>query len=250
MTSSTGDLVAGNNAAATTSNVFARADLAVTQSGAPAAICTGQPITYTLNVSNAGPSTATSVSVSDALPAGAGFVSASGSGWSCSGTSTVTCTRASLPTGAAPAITISITAPGTAGTATNSVTVSSATNDPAAGNNLATASTTVNAVPTTPVASNNGPVCAGATLQLSTASGRGSNVQLDGPQRLHVLAPEPDDPGRDAGGDRPLQRHGHHQLVHVHRRDDDGDGPRPADGDGLGRRGDLRGRRDARSRPR
>ena len=195
VTSSTGDPVAGNNSAATTSNVFARADLAVTQSGAPAAICTGQPITYTLNVSNGGPSTATSVSVSDALPAGAGFVSASGSGWSCSGTSTVTCTRASLATGAAPAITISITAPGTAGTATNTATVSSATNDPAAGNNVANASTTVNAVPGTPVASNNGPVCAGATLQLSTAAVAGATYSWTGPNGFTSSQQNPTIPG-------------------------------------------------------
>ena len=195
VTSSTGDLVAGNNAAATTSNVFARADLGVTQSGAPAAICPGQPITYTLNVSNAGPSTATSVSVSDSLPAGAGFVSASGSGWSCSGTSTVTCTRASLPTGAAPAITISITAPGAAGTATNTVAVSSATNDPAAGNDVANASTTVNAIPETPVASNDGPVCAGAALQLSTGAVAGATYSWTGPNGFTSSLQNPTIPG-------------------------------------------------------
>ena len=86
------------------------------------------------NVSNAGPSTATSVSVSDSLPAGAGVrlrerlrlvLQRDLHGH-------LHAARRS-PTGAAPAITISITAPGTAGTATNSVTVSSATNDPAAG---------------------------------------------------------------------------------------------------------------------
>ena len=195
VTSSTADLVAGNNSAPTTSSVFARADLAVAQSGAPAAICTGQPITYTLNVSNGGPSTATSVSVSDALPAGAGFVSASGSGWSCSGTSTVTCTRASLPTGAAPAITIVITAPGAAGDATNTATVSSATNDPAAGNNLASATTTVNAVPGTPTASNNGPVCAGAALQLSTAAVAGATYAWTGPNGFASSLQSPTIPG-------------------------------------------------------
>ena len=117
VSSATADATTANNSASTTSHVFARADLSVTQSGAPAAICTGQPITYTLQVSNAGPSTASDVSVTDTLPAGAALVSASGTGWSCSGTTTVTCTRPSLASGAAPAITVAITAPTSAGTA-------------------------------------------------------------------------------------------------------------------------------------
>src|SRR5207244_8259436 len=56
----------------------------------------------------------------------------------------VTCTRASsLPPGAAPPITIVVTAPSEGGTITNTATVSAATSDPNPANNTATASTTV-----------------------------------------------------------------------------------------------------------
>ncbi len=181
VTSSTNDPATGNNTAATTSTVFARADLAIGQSGAPASICTGQPITYTLSVSNAGPSTAASLSVSDTLPAGAALVSASGAGWSCSGVSTVTCTRPSLAPGAAPAITIAITAPASAGSAVNGASVSSPTNDPSSANNVSSATTTVNAIPPPPAAGNDGPVCTGATLQLTAATVAGATYAWTGP---------------------------------------------------------------------
>jgi uncharacterized repeat protein (TIGR01451 family) len=181
VSASTADQSAANNTAVTPSNVFARADLSIGQSGAPAQICTGQPITYTLGVSNAGPSTATSISVSDVLPAGAMLVSASGTGWSCSGTTTVTCTRPSLAVGAAPAITIAIDAPAAAGSAVNAASVSSGVNDPSSANNSSSATTTVNPIPSAPAAGNNGPVCAGATLQLTAAAVAGATYAWTGP---------------------------------------------------------------------
>ena len=181
VSASTADSATANNSVSTTSTVFARADLSVTQSGAPASICTGQPITYTLQASNAGPSAAASVSVTDVLPAGAALVSASGTGWSCSGTTSVTCTRDALAVGAAPAITVAITAPTSAGTATNSVSITATTNDPSAANNSAAASTTVNAVPAPPTAGTGGAVCAGGTLQLTASTVAGGAYAWTGP---------------------------------------------------------------------
>ncbi len=181
VTSATADAAAANNSASTSTGVFARADLAVSQSGAPASICGGQPMTYTLNVSNAGPSTAASVSLADTLPAGGTLVSASGAGWACSGTATVTCTRASLAVGAAPPVTITIAAPVSSGTATNTAAVSSGVVDPSAGNDSSAASTTVNAVPAPPAAGNGGAVCVDGTLQLTAATVAGATYSWTGP---------------------------------------------------------------------
>ena len=179
--SSTNDPASGNNSATTPSTVFARADLSIGQTGAPAAICAGAPITYSLNVSNGGPSTAATLTVTDVLPAGATLVSASGAGWSCSGTATVTCTRPSLAPGAAPAITVATTAPSAAGTATNAASVASPTSDPSAANNAASASTTVNAIPPAPTVGNRGPVCVGGTLQLTASTVPGATYSWTGP---------------------------------------------------------------------
>jgi uncharacterized repeat protein (TIGR01451 family) len=89
----------------------------------------GGTITYTVQVTNAGPSSASAVTVTDNLPAGLTFVSATGAGWSCSFSApTVSCTRPTLSVGAAPAIQIVATAPVTPGLAlTNTASVTSAT---------------------------------------------------------------------------------------------------------------------------
>ena len=187
----TADAAAANNSSSSISNVFARADLSITQSGAPAAICPGQPISYTLNVSNAGPSPAASVSVVDALPAGASLVSAAGQGWSCGGTTTLTCTRPSLGVGAAPAITVAIDAPATAGPATSAASVSSATNDPSSVNDSSAASTTVNATPPPPATGGGGDVCIGDTLQLTAATVPGAAYAWTGPNGFVSSAQNP-----------------------------------------------------------
>jgi len=111
VTSAVFDPVTPNTASATTS-VTAVADLTITKGDSPDPVDAGATLTYTLNVSNAGPSTANSLSVTDTLPAGVGFVSATGTGWTCNqAAGVVTCTRATLTAGAAPAITIVVTAP-------------------------------------------------------------------------------------------------------------------------------------------
>lgn len=106
-------------------------DLAIMKSASPDPVDAGGTVTYTLTVTNNGSIDATSVEVTDALPAGVSNASGSGTGWSCSGTSVITCSRASVPVGDAPVITISATAPADPANTnlSNSASVSSATPD-------------------------------------------------------------------------------------------------------------------------
>lgn len=57
-------------------NLDADVTLALTMTGSPASVTTGQNITYTLTLTNSGTSTATTVKVKDQLPGGVNFVSA------------------------------------------------------------------------------------------------------------------------------------------------------------------------------
>ena len=121
------------------------ADLSLTKTDSPDPVTTGGTLTYTIAVNNAGPNDASAVKVEDTLPAGTTFVSATGTNWTCNHLSgTVTCNRTggNLAPGAAPNITIVVTAPATTGTITNSATVSSP-NDNTPLNNTDTESTTV-----------------------------------------------------------------------------------------------------------
>src|SRR5262249_19277864 len=92
---------------------------------------------------------------------------ASGSGWSCGESSgTVTCTRDTLSPGAAPDITIHVTAPSVGGSLSNTASVSSATDDPDTSNNGAGADKTVTGLPDLSIRKSDDPdpVTAGATL--------------------------------------------------------------------------------------
>ncbi len=138
-------VTAGAAPATFTASFAVHADLSIAMSAAPETICGGLPITYTIDVANAGPSRAVAVTMVDTLPAGAALVSAGGTGWSCSGSAVVTCTAPVLDLGAAPTITIVANAPAGAGSADNSVTVGSTTSDIIGANNTAQTSTMVSA---------------------------------------------------------------------------------------------------------
>jgi len=103
-----------NNVASAQTTVIPRADLALSLSDAPDPTYASAPLTYTLVVSNAGPSTATSVVVTQTLPAGTSFVAAAGDGWECQqdGAGRLICRRAALPVRLS-TIAITVTAPGT-----------------------------------------------------------------------------------------------------------------------------------------
>ena len=127
-----------------------QADLAITKSDGQAAYVPGAAITYTLRVTNAGPSTATGFSIADTVPAAITGVVATcvvtGIG-SCGTNGTtgnnVSFTNANLPAGTGQALTITISGtvgPGTTGNLVNTatVTVGAGQIDPATGNNSAT----------------------------------------------------------------------------------------------------------------
>lgn len=140
-----------NNTSAASATVASTADLMVSKSG-PASATAGTNITYTVTLTNGGPSNALSVSLTDAVPANTTFVSESqstGPLFSCSkpavgGTGTVTCTLASFANGASAtfSITVNISA-GASGTISNTANVSTTSTDPGPGANTSTATTTV-----------------------------------------------------------------------------------------------------------
>jgi uncharacterized repeat protein (TIGR01451 family) len=131
---------------------FPSADLSVTVSASSSSVVTGTSVTYTLTVSNAGPTSASGVTVTDDLPAALTFVSCASTGTgACGGSGNhVTVAFPSLASGASSTMTIVATldcalADGTA--VSNAATVSSATADPNGSNDTATASVTASNPP-------------------------------------------------------------------------------------------------------
>jgi uncharacterized repeat protein (TIGR01451 family) len=95
---------------------------------APEQAETGELVSYTMVVTNAGHSEATGVTVTDPVPAGPVWVSAAGTGWTCSGTALVTCTLAGpLPAGASS--TLELTFEVTAADGADIVNVAEVSND-------------------------------------------------------------------------------------------------------------------------
>ena len=115
-------------------------DLSITQTDSPDPVGVGANLTYSITVTNNGPSKASSVIITDTLPAGVTFVSATPSQGSCSGTTTVTCNIGTLTNSATATIVVK---PTLAGPLSNTVSVSGAETDPTPFNNSTTTSTTV-----------------------------------------------------------------------------------------------------------
>ncbi|MEM7479613.1 MAG: beta-propeller fold lactonase family protein [Acidobacteriota bacterium] len=122
-----------------------QADLAIVKTADADIVGPGAALQYFLEVVNGGPSAASGVEVTDTLPAGVSLVQGTGTGWICSESSgVVTCTLPSLSPGAAPTVTLDVTAPLADGAFTNTAEVVLAT-DPATGNNDSTVEVTVDA---------------------------------------------------------------------------------------------------------
>jgi uncharacterized repeat protein (TIGR01451 family) len=134
----------GNNSGSVSKTISAQADLSITKTDSPDPVVVGGTLTYTITVTNNGPNSATGVTVTDTRPAATTFVSATSSQGSCSGTTTITCALGTLAFPGSATVTIVVT-PTTAGTLSNTASVSSTTTDPVPGNNTtAPVTTTVN----------------------------------------------------------------------------------------------------------
>jgi uncharacterized repeat protein (TIGR01451 family) len=136
--STTPDSDLTNNVGKRTAGVGVAADLSVSKSHT-GPILAGTNVTYTVSVKNNGPSQAADVSLSDPLPTGFTFVSTASAGWSCSGTTTVSCSAGPLANGATTSVDLVVAvAANVLGSVSNSVTVSSTTQDQNITNNVAT----------------------------------------------------------------------------------------------------------------
>ena len=140
-----------NNSSSATTAVAQSADIGVTKTG-PAAVNAGSLATYTLTLTNAGPSNATSVTLTDVMPATMTFVSVvqnSGPPATCTtpaigGTGTVTCALTALSVGASAQFTLTLDT-SIGASIVNSVSGAATAIDPNPSNNTASASTSVNA---------------------------------------------------------------------------------------------------------
>ena len=119
------------------------ADLAITKTAAPATVNVGDQVTFTLAVSNNGPSAARNVSVLDSLPTGLELVSVNPSQGSCN--ATISCALGTIARNGSATVTVVARARGDAAGSTlrNSASVSGDQPDPTPGNNNAGADVAV-----------------------------------------------------------------------------------------------------------
>ena len=132
-----------NNTDTTTDPVAPRADLVLTKTVDPIPFVPGLPVTYTIMVTNDGPSDAAGVAVTDVLPAGVTPTSASTSAGTCTiDGSTVDCDLGTIAVGASVTITIvADTDPALDTDITNGATTGSDTPDPDPDNDVDSATT-------------------------------------------------------------------------------------------------------------
>jgi len=132
-----------NDSATERTTVETSADLAVTKADDPDPVFAGNTLTYTLQVSNTGPSDATGVTLTDTLPTGVTFVSADPSQGSFDDT-TGAWSVGALASGDSASLTLVVTVDSsTTGILSNRAIISGDQDDPNTANNTDTEQTTV-----------------------------------------------------------------------------------------------------------
>ena len=144
--SGAGENNTANNSDAADVNIVAEADLGVSKAVSSTASQVGGALTYTIDVTNSGPSSASNVVVTDTLPVGVTFVSGTGPSGEVltevGGVVTANVPTMAAGTSGTMTITVNIEA-GAASSITNNVVVSSDTGDSNTVNDSAVANTTV-----------------------------------------------------------------------------------------------------------
>ena len=133
---------ANNNATANTL-VQTRADLVVVKTSDSPSYKPSSLITYTVTVTNNGPSNALAVAVTDNLPTTKQAIYLSDTGGCTKSGLTLTCVVGDLAVGATRAFNINMTVKGSKGSVSNTATVASPTTDPTPANNTSTRIVTV-----------------------------------------------------------------------------------------------------------
>ena len=134
-----------NDSASAQTTVNPAADVSITKSGSPDPVPPGGTVTFTIVVSNSGPSSATGVTVTDPILTGT-LQSVTGQGCAqvkAKGKTTVACSVGTLASGANSTITLLVTMPKKQGPTTNTATVTATPFDPNTANNSATGSVTI-----------------------------------------------------------------------------------------------------------
>jgi len=150
VTATTNDPDTSDNLAEESTDVDAEADLSIAQDHDPGTVVAGHTLTYTLAVTNDGPSDASDVTVTDTLPVSITFGSATtGQGSSCNENSgSITCPIGSLSRGYTATVVITATVAPSVPHGTvliNRAGVAAATNDTHTANNTAVYNTAVDA---------------------------------------------------------------------------------------------------------
>lgn len=153
------------------------ADLKVTKADSPDPVAVGTPLTYTIQVQNLGPSSATGVVLTDRLPKDVDFASVTASSGQCARKGRkVTCELGEIGVpavnyGGSPTVTLTVI-PRKVGTIANTASVKADQKDPVGSNSKATAMTSVVGPP---------PTCRGV-VATAVGTGRGDTiVGTDGP---------------------------------------------------------------------